>query len=62
MNIREIETLLLELRQKHTVSMSIDQCHRVDAAIKWCKSQQKAAASRKAVFKHKYDQQREMLR
>lgn len=63
MNIREVEALLREIATEAQINeWPIATRLRLQTAIKWCRSQQKAAATRRAVFRHKYDEQAEMLR
>lgn len=60
MNIREVEALLIELVSTH--EWPAGQSLRLYEAIRWCKAQQRATLKRKALFKHRADEQRELLR
>lgn len=61
MNIREVEALLKEIANNVFIPTT-EMDMRIAKAIVWCKSQQKAAATRKAHFKYHADEQRELLR
>lgn len=67
MNIRELEALLIQVRENISANPTIfsDNIHmeiRLSQAINWAKSQQKTALKRRAHFKHRADEQRELLR
>ena len=63
MNMKQLEALLIELRSEYMVYLtSAKYVERIDEAIRFIQSRRQSAQRRRAHFKLKADEQRELLR
>jgi hypothetical protein len=62
MNIREVEALLWDIKDRYSILTTSEMDMRLSQAINWCRVQQRARRRRKLEFKLKAAEQREALR